>query len=275
MSRDHSVLHIGEHIDARGPFTSALFSSLLIVCDAFSLVVGDNTDLIHLAAVLSLLHFFFLFYTHKKLFPNHPPEDETEPRPVTMKFFTTAFLLLASSAAVSALPYPEGSKSGTSASKTEENASKSSSPASNSGASGGGNNNNNNQNGSLNANLVPDFGVVPNTNPGARQAGSCDGFAAASNSVVNIPCDCPPSRSEFLAALERNVAAGSVQGTEIEFSNDASDQSTATNTLRATAMLVTLQNLNGAGVGCPAASAPNFALQQRTGEVSQKVFVGS
>lgn len=127
--------------------------------------------------------------------------------------------------------------------------------------------------GGVNPSLVPDFGVKANTNPGAKQAGSCDGFAAASNAVTLIPCSCPPSRATFLAALDKNVAAGKVQGTAIRFSNDAADQSTATNQQRATAMLVTLQNLNGAGVGCPAASAPNFAVQQKTGTVSSKVFV--
>lgn len=143
---------------------------------------------------------------------------------------------------------------------------------------------NGNGNGNINAALVPTFGVTPNTNPGARgQAGSCDGFLATTNAVVAIPCTCPPSRTAFLAALGRNVAAGRVvlpqqqqqpQGTAIQFSNDASDQSVATNKVRATAMVVTLQNLFGPGVGCPAASAPNFAIQQRTGEVSSKVFVG-
>lgn len=126
----------------------------------------------------------------------------------------------------------------------------------------------------VNPSLVPDFGVKANTNPGAKQVGSCDGFAAASNAVTLIPCSCPPSRASFLAALDRNVAAGQVQGTPVRFNNDAADQSVAANQQRATAMLVTLQNLNGAGVGCPAASAPNFALQQKTGKVSSKVFVG-
>lgn len=128
--------------------------------------------------------------------------------------------------------------------------------------------------GGVNPSLVPDFGVKPNTNPGAKQAGSCDGFAAASGAVTLIPCSCPPGRAAFLAALDRNVAAGQVQGTPVRFSNDAADQSAATNKQRATAMLVTLQNLDGAGKGCPAASAPNFAVQQQTGAVSSKVFVG-
>lgn len=127
--------------------------------------------------------------------------------------------------------------------------------------------------GGVNPALVPDFGVVPGTNANAKQTGSCDGFAAATNAVTLIPCNCPPNRATFLAALNENVAKGSVEGTPVEFSNDATDQSEATNTQRATALLVTLQNLNGPGVGCPAASAPNFAVQQKTGAVSNKAFV--
>ncbi|KAK7738261.1 hypothetical protein SLS63_002596 [Diaporthe eres] len=127
--------------------------------------------------------------------------------------------------------------------------------------------------GNINPSLVPDFGVAQNANANARQQGSCDGFNAASNAVVNIPCSCPPSRASFLAALDKNVAAGSVQGDKVQFNNDASDQSAATNKQRATTMLITLQNLNGAGVGCPAASAPNFAVMQKTGVLSSKAFV--
>lgn len=133
-------------------------------------------------------------------------------------------------------------------------------------------------NGTLNTALVPDFGVIANTNPNAQQAGSCDGFSVATQAVVLIPCICPPSRATFLAALERNVAAGSVEGgagaTPVRFNNDAADQSAAANRERGTALVVTLQNLDGPGKGCPGASAPNFALLQTKGEVSSKVFAG-
>lgn len=123
--------------------------------------------------------------------------------------------------------------------------------------------------------LVPSFGVIPNTNANAQQTGSCDGFAVAANKAVLIPCTCPPSRASFLAALQRNVAAGEVEGNPVEFDNDASDQSAATNRARGTALLVTLQNLNGPGKGCPAASAPNFAVLQTQGQAANKVFVGA
>lgn len=128
--------------------------------------------------------------------------------------------------------------------------------------------------GAVNPALVPDFGVVAGSNADAQQAGSCDGFAAATNAKVLIPCTCPPSRDSFLAALDKNVAAGQVEGTPVKFSNDAADQSTATNQQRGTALVVTLQNLFGPGKGCPAASAPNFAVLQKSGAFSQQLFVG-
>ncbi|KAI3390896.1 hypothetical protein diail_8441 [Diaporthe ilicicola] len=185
-----------------------------------------------------------------------------------MKFLISILLLL-TSASVMAIPTGMPvirTKAATSCAGggTTNNAAQGSS---NSTTGGGG------ASGNVNPSLVPDFGVTQNANANARQKGSCDGFNAASNAVVNIPCSCPPSRATFLAALDKNVAAGSVQGEKVQFNNDASDQSAATNKQRATAMLVTLQNLNGAGVGCPAASAPNFAVMQKTGVVSSKAFV--
>lgn len=201
-----------------------------------------------------------------------------------MKFFSTV-LLLALSATTLAHPTQigrreacEGSTSPSAVTAAaSRSASASAAPTASSrpsagggGASGGGNG----TTGAVNPSLVPDFGVAPNTNADAKQKGSCDGFAAASSAVTLIPCSCPPSRGAFLAALDRAVAAGQTQGTPVTFNNDAADQSAATNRARATAMLVTLQNLNGPGKGCPAASAPNFATQQKTGTFSSKVFVG-
>lgn len=191
-----------------------------------------------------------------------------------MKFFIS-ILLLISSASVLAVPtgMPVIRTKGTTSPSTctgggtTNNAGQAPSNSTTGGGSGGA------ASGNINPSLVPDFGVAQNANANARQKGSCDGFNAASNAVVNIPCSCPPSRASFLAALDKNVAAGSVQGEKVQFSNDAGDQSAATNKQRATAMLVTLQNLNGAGVGCPAASAPNFAVMQKTGVVSSKAFV--
>lgn len=191
-----------------------------------------------------------------------------------MKFFIS-ILLLISSASVMAIPTGMPvirTKGNTSPSTctgggTTNDAGQAPSNSTTGGGGGGG------ASGNINTSLVPDFGVAQIANANARQQGSCDGFNAASNAVVNIPCSCPPSRATFLAALDKNVAAGSVQGEKVQFNNDAGDQSAATNKQRATAMLVTLQNLNGAGVGCPAASAPNFAVMQKTGVISSKAFV--
>lgn len=197
-----------------------------------------------------------------------------------MQFFTT-ILLLALSATTLAHPTQIGRRGSSTppsvvvaAAAASASASGAPAPAASSSGGGGGGGGSNSTSGAVNPSLVPSFGVTTNTNADAKQKGSCDGFAAASNAVTLIPCSCPPSRDAFLAALNKAVAAGSTQGTPVKFNNDASDQSAKTNQLRATAMLVTLQNLNGAGKGCPAASAPNFATQQKTGTFSTKVFVG-
>lgn len=184
-----------------------------------------------------------------------------------MKFLSTVILLLASSTTILAHPTKQVDTKITETDISSEGSSSSSSPS------------NASTTDTIDASLVPDFGVTPNTNPDVRQVGSCDGFSLATNSIVNIPCTCPPSRADFLQALGRNVAAGSITtipdgGTPIRFNNDAGDQSPSTIQLRATAMVITLQNLFGPGIGCPAASAPNFAVEQTTGVVSSKVFVG-
>lgn len=109
--------------------------------------------------------------------------------------------------------------------------------------------------------LVPSYGIQRGVNP---ESGSCDGANG-----VKIPCSCPPLRQDFLNKLNQNVAAGNVLGNEITFNTDPNVQDSQTNIDRATAMLITLQNFNGtAGVGCPAASAPNFLSQQQTGQVA-------
>ncbi|KAL1864096.1 hypothetical protein Daus18300_007876 [Diaporthe australafricana] len=185
-----------------------------------------------------------------------------------MKFLISILLLLTSAMAIpTGMPVIRTKGSTSPSTCTGGGATNNAAQGSSNSTTGGG------ATGNINPSLVPDFGVAQNANANARQQGSCDGFNAASSAVVNIPCSCPPSRASFLAALDKNVAAGSVQGEKVQFSNDASDQSAGTNKQRATAMLVTLQNLNGAGVGCPAASAPNFAVMQKTGAVSSKAFV--
>ncbi|EHA51289.1 hypothetical protein MGG_09742 [Pyricularia oryzae 70-15] len=126
--------------------------------------------------------------------------------------------------------------------------------------------------GDLNPDLVPSFGVIPNTNRDAQQPGSCDGFTGAE--IVLIPCSCPPDRDLFLSRLRDAIAAGSFVDEPVSFSNDAADDSPATNRVRADAMLVVLQSISGVrGVGCPAASAPNFLEMQRSGVRINGTFI--
>jgi len=100
--------------------------------------------------------------------------------------------------------------------------------------------------------LVPEFGLQAGLNP--TGTGDCDGITNAAGQVVKIPCSCPPERQSFIQALSENVAAGHAvknPGVQVSFPTDDSNASKAA---RIQAALVTLQNLNGPGVGCPAAS---------------------
>lgn len=63
--------------------------------------------------------------------------------------------------------------------------------------------------------------------------------------------------STGLQQLSNNAAAGHAinnPGVALTFSNDATDQSDPTKIARIQASIITLQNLQGPGVGCPAAS---------------------
>jgi len=107
--------------------------------------------------------------------------------------------------------------------------------------------------------LVPEFGHPSGLNP--TGTGDCDGITNAAGVVVKIPCACPPPRDEFIASLSANVAAGRAvnnPGVSVSF---PTDDSKASKIARMQASLVTLQNLRGPGVGCPAA-ATTFLAQQ-------------
>ncbi|KAI8986261.1 hypothetical protein BD414DRAFT_416454 [Trametes punicea] len=104
--------------------------------------------------------------------------------------------------------------------------------------------------------LVPDFGVTPGTNPDGH--GNCQGI----NGIL-IPCSCPPPRQQFLDSLNTNVAAGeAVNNPSIKVSFPTGS-SKADQQARIVALLVTLQNMNGPGVGCPAVSTVYGELQQQ------------
>lgn len=107
--------------------------------------------------------------------------------------------------------------------------------------------------------LVPEFGHPQGLNP--TGTGDCDGITNAAGVVVKIPCACPPNRADFLASLNANVNAGRAvnnPGVSVSFPTDGSKASQLT---RMQAALVTLQNLRGPGVGCPAASTTFLAQQ--------------
>ncbi|KAF5382681.1 hypothetical protein D9615_003057 [Tricholomella constricta] len=105
--------------------------------------------------------------------------------------------------------------------------------------------------------LIPEIGHPSGLNP--TGTGDCDGITNAAGQVVKIPCSCPPDRETFIKALNANVAAGKAvnnPSVAVSFPTDGSNASKAS---RINASLITLQNLNGPGVGCPAASSTLLA----------------
>jgi len=100
--------------------------------------------------------------------------------------------------------------------------------------------------------LVPEFGIQPGVNP--TGTGDCDGITNDAGKVVKIPCICPPARDEFIEALSANVAAGKAVNNPNVAVSFPTDDSQGSKAARIIASLITLQNLRGAGVGCPAAS---------------------
>ncbi|KAF7327858.1 hypothetical protein MKEN_00365700 [Mycena kentingensis (nom. inval.)] len=95
--------------------------------------------------------------------------------------------------------------------------------------------------------LVIDFGISPGTNP--TGTGDCDGFNG-----IKIPCSCPPSQGDYLASLNKNVAAGfNVNNPSVPapFPTGNSQQDRI---VRLQTQTTALQNLFGPGKGCPAAA---------------------
>jgi len=107
--------------------------------------------------------------------------------------------------------------------------------------------------------LVPQFGIVANTNPDGH--GNCDGTIVNGKPVL-IPCFCPPDRTSFLASLNANVDAGHATLNPSISVSFPVDDSPASQIARIQAVLVTFQNLRGPGVGCPAASTNLLAVQK-------------
>ncbi|KIM91372.1 hypothetical protein PILCRDRAFT_810645 [Piloderma croceum F 1598] len=117
--------------------------------------------------------------------------------------------------------------------------------------------------------LVPDFGHAANVNP--TGTGDCDGAVNGTNGQpVKVPCSCPPDRNSFIQSLNANVNAGHAVNNPSIPVTFPTGQDSASKVARIQASLVTLQNLNGPGKGCPAASttlvAQQAALQKRVFE---------
>jgi len=113
----------------------------------------------------------------------------------------------------------------------------------------------------VDAALIPEFGASSGVNP--TGTGDCDGAVNGANGLpIKVPCACPPDRNAFIQSLNANVAAGhAVKNPSILVSFPTSN-SQADQLARIGAALVTLQNLNGPGQGCPASST-TFSAQQK------------
>ena len=107
---------------------------------------------------------------------------------------------------------------------------------------------------------IPEFGHAAGLNP--TGTGDCDGIPNAAGVPIKVPCSCPPNRQTFINSLRANVAAGQAVNNptvKIAFPEGTSKEAKLA---RMHASLVTLQNLNGPGRGCPAAST-TFVQQQQ------------
>ncbi|KAF8554516.1 hypothetical protein OG21DRAFT_1059005 [Imleria badia] len=109
--------------------------------------------------------------------------------------------------------------------------------------------------------LVPSFGWQAGIN--SDGTGNCDGAVNGTNGKpILVPCQCPPNSTFFLAALNENVAVGFVTTNPTVRLTFPTDNSTASQLARLNAAAVTLQNLEGPGVGCPILST-TFSAQHK------------
>jgi hypothetical protein len=112
----------------------------------------------------------------------------------------------------------------------------------------------------VDSSLVPQFGLQAGLNP--TGSGNCDGITNAAGEVIKIPCFCPPPRADFIKALSANVAVGhAVNNTDVAVTFPTGNDK-ASKLARINTAIVTLQNLRGPGIGCPAAST-TFGAQQK------------
>ncbi|KAH7103613.1 hypothetical protein BKA62DRAFT_615853 [Auriculariales sp. MPI-PUGE-AT-0066] len=103
------------------------------------------------------------------------------------------------------------------------------------------------------ARLAPPLGWKSGINP--TGTGNCDGAVKDHNGQpIQVPCSCPPSEAVYISALRENVRAGKAVNNPtvpVAFPTDDSRDSKRT---RIQAAIVTIQNLHGIGIGCPAVS---------------------
>lgn len=103
------------------------------------------------------------------------------------------------------------------------------------------------------ASLAPPLGFQSGVNP--TGTGDCDGAVKDANGqAIKVPCSCPPSQDEYISQLTANAAAGHAINNPSVSLSFPTDNSAASQRERIIAALITIQNLNGPGVGCPAAS---------------------
>jgi len=105
--------------------------------------------------------------------------------------------------------------------------------------------------------LIPEFGLIAGINP---IASDCDGIQNAKGEVVKVPCSCPPTREDFIAALNANVAAGHAVNNPNVLVSFPTGNDRSSKLSRMMAAIITLQNLHDRGVGCPASST-SFSAQ--------------
>jgi len=101
--------------------------------------------------------------------------------------------------------------------------------------------------------LAPQFGHASGVNP--TGTGNCDGAVNGANGQpIQVPCACPPPRSQFISSLAADIAAGHAVNNPTVGVQFPTDNSTASQRTRIQAAIVALQNLNGSGQGCPSSS---------------------
>jgi hypothetical protein len=112
--------------------------------------------------------------------------------------------------------------------------------------------------------LAPDLGGQPNTNP--NSAGDCDGPRQPNGQIPKVPCACPPLRTEYVNQLFANIQAGHAVNNPSVRVSFPTGNTVQNKHDRITAAVITLQNLNGPGKGCPTVST---TLPQQSNNLDQ------